>query len=231
MNWQPGTDRHFLYKNTKMKVELLDIFGNDDMVANAARVSFGKEASNYSLEQNEKLIKYLAEHNHTSPFRHPQIQYRITCPIFVERQLFKHQVGLTANSISGRYVDFKDNYYRIDDFRLQSKSSKQGSAGHLDEISNVIALKMQDAVISYCSTAYHELLQLGVAKEQARTILPLNLETTFIWTGSLLAYINFWKLRITRDTQIETMQIAMEMLCELKLRSNCFQYSLKAFHI
>ena len=231
MNWQPGTDRHFLYKNTKMKVELLDIFGNDDMVANAARVSFGKEASNYTVEQNAKLIKYLAYHNHTSPFRHPQIQYRITCPIFVERQLFKHQVGLTANSISGRYVDFKDNYYKIEDFRIQSKSSKQGSAGHLDEISNVIALKMQDAVISYCSTAYHELLQLGVAKEQARTILPLNLETTFIWTGSLLAYINFWKLRITRDTQIETMQIAMEMLCELKLRSNCFQYSLKAFHI
>jgi thymidylate synthase (FAD) len=231
MNWQPGTDRHFLYKNTKMKVELLEIFGNDDMVANAARVSFGKEASNYTVEQNEKLIKYLAEHNHTSPFRHPQIQYRITCPIFVERQLFKHQVGLTANSISGRYVDFQDNYYKIEDFRLQSKSSKQGSAGHLDEISNVIALKMQDAVISYCSTAYHELLQLGVAKEQARTILPLNLETTFIWTGSLLAYINFWKLRITRDTQIETMQIAMEMLCELKLRTNGFQHSLKAFHI
>jgi thymidylate synthase ThyX len=70
-----------------------------------------------------------------------------------------------------------------------------------------------------------------VAKEQARTILPLNLETTFIWTGSLLAYINFWKLRITRDTQAETMQIAMDMLHELKLRSNCFQYSLKAFHI
>ena len=231
MNWQPGTDRHFLYKNIKMKVELLDIFGNDDMVANAARVSFGKEASNYSLEQNEKLIKYLAEHNHTSPFRHPQIQYRITCPIFVERQLFKHQVGLTANSISGRYVDFQDNYYKIEDFRIQSKSSKQGSAGHLERYENHAALMIQDAVINYCSTAYHELLQLGVAKEQARTILPLNLETTFIWTGSLLAYINFWKLRITRDTQVETMQIAMEMLCELKLRSNCFQYSLKAFHI
>jgi len=177
------------------------------------------------------LIKYLAEHNHTSPFRHPQLQYRITCPIFVERQLFKHQVGLTANSISGRYVDFQDNYYKIEDFRIQSKSSKQGSGGHLNEVDNVIALKMQDAVISYCATAYHELLQLGVAKEQARTILPLNLETTFIWTGSLLAYINFWKLRITRDTQAETMQIAMDMLCELKLRSNCFQHSLKAFNI
>ena len=214
-----------------MKVELLEIFGNDDMVANAARVSFGKEASNYTVEQNEKLIKYLAEHNHTSPFRHPQLQYRITCPIFVERQLFKHQVGLTANSISGRYVDFKDNYYKIEDFRIQSKSSKQGSGGHLDEVNNVIALKMQDAVISYCATAYHELLQLGVAKEQARTILPLNLETTFIWTGSLLAYINFWKLRITRDTQVETMKIAQDMLHELKLRTNSFEHSLKAFHI
>ena len=214
-----------------MKVELLEIFGNDDMVANAARVSFGKEASNYTVEQNAKLIKYLAEHNHTSPFRHPQLQYRITCPIYVERQLFKHQVGLTANSISGRYVDFEDNYYNIKEWRKQSVSSKQGSAGHLEMFDNIVALKIQDAVISYCATAYHELLQLGVAKEQARTILPLNLETTFIWTGSLLAYINFWKLRITRDTQAETMQIAMDMLHELKMRTNCFQYSLKAFHI
>jgi len=92
-----------------MKIELLEIFGNDDMVVDAARVSYGKEASNYSEYQNAKLIKYLAEHNHTSPFRHPQIQFRITCPIYVERQLFKHQVGLSANSISGRYVDFIDN--------------------------------------------------------------------------------------------------------------------------
>lgn len=214
-----------------MKVELLEIFGNDDMVANAARVSYGKEASNYSIEQNRKLIKYLAEHNHTSPFRHPQLQYRINCPIYVERQLFKHQVGLTANSISGRYVDFEDNYYKIDTWRKQSTSSKQGSGEDLDEKSNVAALFFQDAVISYCTTAYQELLQLGVAKEQARTILPLNLETTFIWTGSLLAYINFWKLRITKDTQAETMQIAQDMLNELKLRTNSFEHSLKAFHI
>ena len=231
MNWQPGTDRHFLYKNTKMKVELLEIFGNDDMVANAARVSYGKEASNYSVDQNAKLIKYLAEHNHTSPFRHPQLQYRITCPIYVERQLFKHQVGLTANSISGRYVDFEDNYYRIDEFRIQSKISKQGSGGDLEDVYNYEAVRIQNLVIDYCSNAYNELLELGVAKEQARTILPLNLETTFIWTGSLLAYINFWKLRITRDTQIETMHIAMEMLHELKIKTNCFQHSLNAFYI
>jgi thymidylate synthase (FAD) len=120
-----------------------------------------RKPANYTVEQNEKLIKYLAEHNHTSPFRHPQIQYRITCPIFVERQLFKHQVGLTANSISGRYVDFTDNYYKIEDFRLQSKSSKQGSAGHLERYDNDAALMIQDAVykllrplltMSYCSS-------------------------------------------------------------------------------
>lgn len=212
-----------------MKVELLEIFGNDDMVANAARVSFGKEASNYTVEQNAKLIKYLAEHNHTSPFRHPQLQYRITCPIYVERQLFKHQVGLTANSISGRYVDFEDNYYKIEDWRKQSTSSKQGSEGLIDKQKE--AKVLQDMVVNVCQNVYQELLTLGVAKEQARSILPLNLETTFIWTGSLLAYINFWKLRITRDTQFETMQIAMDMLCELKLRTNNFEHSLKAFNI
>ena len=213
-----------------MKIELLEIFGNDEMVVNAARVSFGKEASNYSEDQNAKLIKYLAEHNHTSPFRHPQLQYRITCPIFVERQLFKHQVGLSANSISGRYVDFIDNYYRIEDFRLQSKSSKQGSGGDLEMYDNDAALIIQDAVINYCATAYHELLQLGVAKEQARTILPLNLNTTFIWTGSLYAYINMFKQRIDIHAQAETRFIAMEMLHELKL-TNKFMLSLEAFHL
>ncbi len=214
-----------------MKVELLEIFGNDDMVATAARVSYGKEASNYTVEQNAKLIKYLAEHNHTSPFRHPQLQYRITCPIYVERQLFKHQVGLTANSISGRYVDFEDNYYKIDTWRKQSKLSKQGSGENLDEKSNSIANFIQNDVVDCAKIAYQKLIELGVAKEQARTILPLNLETTFIWTGSLLAYINFWKLRITRDTQAETMQIAQDMLNELKLRTNSFEYSLKAFYL
>ena len=213
-----------------MKVELLEIFGDDNMVVNAARVSFGKEAANYSEENNARLIKYLAQHNHTSPFRHPQIQYRITCPIFVERQLFKHQVGLTANSISGRYVDFEDNYYKIDNFRIQSKSSKQGSGEDLQPFYNYEAQRIQNLVIDYCSNAYKELLELGVAKEQARTILPLNLETTFIWTGSLLAYINLFKLRITRDTQVETMTLCMDMLQELKL-TNKFIHSLDAFHL
>lgn len=213
-----------------MNAELLQIFGDDNMVVDAARVSFGKEAANYSDENNARLIKYLAQHNHTSPFRHPQIQYRITCPIFVERQLFKHQIGLTANSISGRYVDFEDNYYKIDNFRIQSKSSKQGSDGSLELTDNEKAEAIMHLIINSSKRAYNDLLNLGVAKEQARAVLPLCLETTFIWTGSLLAYINLFKLRITRDTQVETMQIAQEMLHQLKL-TNKFIHSLDAFHL
>ena len=213
-----------------MNAELLQIFGDDNMVVNAARVSFGKESANYSDENNARLIKYLAQHNHTSPFRHPQIQYRITCPIFVERQLFKHQVGLTANSISGRYVDFEDKYYMIDNFRIQSKTSKQGSDGNLELNENDKAEIIMHQIINANKKAYKDLLDLGVAKEQARAVLPLCLETTFIWTGSLLAYINLFKLRITRDTQIETMRLCMDMLHELKL-SNKFVQSLEAFHL
>ena len=213
-----------------MNAELLQIFGDDNMVVNAARVSFGKESANYSDENNARLIKYLAQHNHTSPFRHPQIQYRITCPIFVERQLFKHQVGLTANSISGRYVDFEDKYYMIDNFRIQSKTSKQGSDGNLELNENDKAEIIMHQIINANKKAYKDLLDLGVAKEQARAVLPLCLETTFIWTGSLLAYINLFKLRITRDTQIETMRLCMDMLHQLKL-SNKFVQSLEAFHL
>lgn len=107
-----------------MKVELLNHFGNDLMVVNAARVSYGK--SKKSFEDNDsKLIKYLVEHKHTAPFRHPQLQFRIECGIFVERQLFKHQVSLTANSISGRYVDFSDKYHLPTELRKQSANSKQ----------------------------------------------------------------------------------------------------------
>ena len=118
-----------------MKVELLKHFGDDLMIANVARVSYGKESLEVG-EKDGKLLKYLAEHKHTSPFRHAQIQFRIQCPIFVERQLFTHQIGWARNSISGRYVDFSDTYWYPEKFRYQSKDSKQGSAGDLSDEMN-----------------------------------------------------------------------------------------------
>lgn len=214
-----------------MTVELLSYYGNDLMVVNAARVSYGKNKTEFD-EKDAKLIKYLKEHKHVSVFRHPSIQFRITCPVYVERQIFKHQVGLTANSISGRYVDFSDSYSIIEDgqWRAQSKSSKQGSDGLIDNDLQNKCTRLQNNVIEVCKNTYDALLNLGVSKEQARTILPLALNTTFIWTGSLLAYLHFWGLRLKPDAQAETRQIAQEMLDQVKIiEGSPFKYSLEAF--
>lgn len=208
-------------------VELLEYFGNDLMVINSARVSYGKSKEVFDAN-DEKLIKYLVEHKHIAPFRHPQIQFRITCPIYVERQLFKHQVGISVNSISGRYVDFSDSYTTIKEWRKQSKSSKQGSEGLVDN--QMACQDIEDKIIQTCSKAYCDLIELGVSKEQARTILPLNLNTTFIWTGSLLALFHLFNLRLKSDTQQETREVSMQMLEQVKsIEGNPFKYSLQAF--
>jgi thymidylate synthase (FAD) len=207
-------------------VELIDYFGNDLMIVNAARVSFGKNKTIFD-EKDSKLIDYLILHKHTAPFRHPQLQFRITCPIYVERQLFKHQVGLSANSISGRYVDFSDSYTTIKEWRKQSTSSKQGSEGLIEE--QFAASEIEAGIIGYCKTAYQKLIELGVSKEQARTILPLNLNTTFIWTGSLLAFIHLFNLRLKPDTQKETKEIAQEMLSLVQnIEGNPFEQTIKS---
>lgn len=209
-----------------MKVELLNHFGDDLMIVNAARVSYGKNKNTLN-DKDAKLLKYLVEHKHTAPFRHPQLQFRIECPIFVERQLFKHQIGLSANSISGRYVDFSDDYYHVKELRQQSSSSKQGSDGVLNRPD---LISQMDHHIALGKALYKELCDAGVAKEQARAILPLCLETQFIWTGSLLAYIHMWKLRLKSDTQQETREIADEMLQLVKqIDGNPFEHTLKAW--
>jgi thymidylate synthase (FAD) len=213
-----------------MKVELLSHYGNDEMISNVARVSYGKESSNYTEEQNAKLINYLVNHKHTSPFRHPQLQFRIKCPIYVERQLHKHQVGVSVNSISGRYVDFSDSYYEIpnESWRKQSTSSKQGSEGLVENQNECCYI--QQRVLETCKKAYNDLLDLGVSKEQARSVLPLSLETEFIWTGSLLAFIHMCNLRLKEDTQKETKNIVVQMLQIVKdLPGNPFEKTIKAF--
>jgi thymidylate synthase (FAD) len=211
-----------------MKAELLNYFGNDLMVVNAARVSYGKSKDSVD-QKDEKLINFLVEHKHVAPFRHAQLQFRIECPIFVERQLFKHQVGMSANSISGRYVDFSDNYFTVKSLRKQSKSSKQGSEGELDRPD---LIEKMNILVEQSSQLYKDLCDAGVAKEQARIILPLCLETQFIWTGSLLAFMHFWALRLKSDTQEETRLLALEMLNLVKnIDGEPFALTLKAFNL
>ena len=212
-----------------MKAELLGHFGDDLMVVNAARVSYGKSKSELD-DKDTKLIKFLVDHGHTSPFRHPQLQFRIECPIFVERQLFKHQVGLTANSISGRYVDFSDEYWLPDQLRLQSKDSKQGSSGNLDPTSNENFKEQMQILLKNAKSLYDKMEAAGVAKEQCRIILPLCLETQFVWTGSLAAFIHLWRLRLKPDTQQETRLVASMMLDQVKsIPGGPFSISLEAF--
>jgi len=186
------------------------------------------------------LINYLVKHKHTSVFRHPQLTFRINCPIYVERQLRKHEIGLelglppepnsSINSISGRYVDFSDTYTLIKEWRTQSKDSKQGSADPLDFYGQSACDEIEYAVKEFCQNAYKKLIDLGVSKEQARTILPLNLNTTFLWTGSLLSFIHVFNLRLKADAQQETREVVAEMLRLLKENGN-FAESLKAFEL
>lgn len=211
-----------------MSVELKKINGNDWEVVDVARVSYGKEAGNYTEEENKKLINYLAKNGHTSPFRHVSLQFRIKCPIYVERQLFKHQVGISVNSISGRYVDFSDSYYEIETFRKQSTSSKQGSGEDLSREDNRTAIQIQQEVIEKCKSAYQELIDLGISKEQARSVLPLSLETEFIWTGTFLAFTHLCHLRLKNDTQKETRDIVQKMI-DLVKKEDSLKYSLEAF--
>lgn len=212
-----------------MKAELIAHFGDDLMVVNAARVSYGKSKDSFE-DRDARLLRYLVEHGHTSPFRHPQLQFRIRCPIFVERQLFKHQVGLTANSVSGRYVDFADEYWLPDRLRYQSKDSKQGSAGDLPDADNALFLARMEATVAQCRELYDDMVAAGVAKEQCRFVLPLCLETQFVWTGSLAAFVHLWKLRLKPDAQQETREVAKMMLDEVRsLTGGPFKHTLEAF--
>jgi thymidylate synthase (FAD) len=213
-----------------MKVELLDTFGNDNMVCNVARVSYKKIATMFTLEENDKLIYYLAKHKHWSPFAHPKVQFRLEMPIYVERQIIKTTVGVDYNSVSGRYVDFSDTYTTIDTWRKQSTSSKQGSGEDLSKLDNVIAYIIQDEIIENAKIAYQKLIELGVSKEQARTILPLNLNTTMIWTGSLYALIRLCNQRLKPNAQKETRDVVQEMLRQVK-ETNLFTTSLTAYNL
>ena len=213
-----------------MKVELISTWGSDNTICDIARVSYNKKAAMFTLEENDKLIYYLAKHKHWSPFAHPKVQFRLEMPIYVERQIIKTTVGVDYNSVSGRYVDFSDTYTTIDTWRKQSTSSKQGSGEDLDEKSNAIANFIQKDVVDCAKIAYQKLIELGVSKEQARTILPLNLNTTMIWTGSLYALIRLCKQRLKPNAQKETRDVVQEMLRQVK-ETNLFTTSLTAYNL
>ena len=189
-----------------MNVDLIDSMGTDLTVVNAARVSFDKHHKTFT-DGDEKLIKYLAEHGHWTPFGHPQLQFRISAPVFVARQLVKHQVGLVWNEVSRRYVDSQPTFYLAENWRRKAENKKQGSSD--DEV--ILNTRIKDDIIYVQEKAaqlYTELLSKGVAPEQARMLLPQSMYTEWYWTGSLFAFARICKLRISDDAQKETKEIA-----------------------
>lgn len=215
-----------------MNVSLIDKLGDDLTVVNAARVSFDKESclevvdyKEVDLDSrsvtsipilklkkgDEKLINFLAEHNHWSPFAHPQIQFRIKAPIFVARQLGKHQVGLVWNEISRRYVDNDPEFYFPEKWRKKNADKKQGS--HENEfVELTFAEECQPkAVVNMCRELYHAMIDMQVCAEQARMLLPQNMYTEWYWTGSLYAFARVCSLRLKKDTQAETRVIANQI--------------------
>jgi len=200
-------------------IEVVDSLGNDLTVVNSARVSFGKRKEKWD-KSDERLVRYLAKHKHYSPFRHLQVQSHIKAPEFVMRQWYKHVVGIetTSNSstkdhawneISGRYVEY-DEFYEPTEFRKQSEDNKQASDGLIELQSNTRSL--WESTQQNCISAYKEMLSRGMAKEQARTILPLTLYTEVYWTASFQAVMNFIELRNEKTSQIEIQEYAKVLL-------------------
>jgi len=179
--------------------------GSDLTVVNAARVSYSKIKEKFD-NNDEKLIKFLATHNHWSPFAHASLQFRIKAPIFVARQLVKHQVGLSWNEVSRRYVDFPPELYKPDSWRGRPINSKQGSDGTVD-LGKTIDHNLETTMES-CLVLYNTMIEKGVAPEQARMVLPQSMMTEWYWSGTLYAFARVCNLRCAKDTQKETQDVA-----------------------
>jgi thymidylate synthase (FAD) len=209
-----------------MEVKLIDVMGDDLRVVNAARVSFHKESkweepseknaySDSLSEQDQKLISYLAKHNHWTPFSHVQITLREKVPIFVARQRFKHMVGFTYNEVSRRYVDDPPEFFSPDSWRKRPEGSvKQGSSNEIvGEVRSTFFELNGDRVyysefIDFCERMYTAMIEKGVAPEQARMVLPQSMYTEYYVTGSLAAWARAYKLRIDGHAQKEIQDLA-----------------------
>jgi thymidylate synthase (FAD) len=187
-------------------VELLETFGSDLTVVNAARVSLGKQVTEFT-EKDGRLVKYLADHDHISPFFHPQARFRLKMPIWMAREWFRHTVGFARNEVSRRYVDDMPSFFLPEELRSRAPNKKQGSKDDVHEQNALLRQFMVDEC-NGAMTTYALLLGQGVCPEQARMILPQAMMTEFIETGSLAAYARLVNLRTTPDAQKEIREVA-----------------------
>ena len=194
------------------KIDVLNYTDNGDLlVVNAARCSFDKEHTEFDEEKDTKLINYLARERHVLPFRHPSATLRITCPIFVLRQLGKHQVGFSWSEVSRRYITGEPEFWTPDDIRSRPDNIKQGSVEKDWGWTEEVLFEQFSEANEIALDTYNDLLDRGVAPEQARAVLPQSMYTTCVVTGTLLGWHHLWKLRTEEHTQVETQRYAVEI--------------------
>ena len=187
-------------------VELIRVSGSDLDVVNAARVSYGKVATELT-ERDKKLIKFLMQHRHTSPFEHNQLSFRIKAPIFVVRQWMRHRMN-SYNEISYRYVESPLEFYIPKNWRFQDKINHQASFG---EFESPEALDLYTRSLDQARESYLKLLEFGVCREQARAVLPVTTYTEFIFTCNLHSLVHFLDLRMAKGAQWEIQQFAIAL--------------------
>lgn len=193
-------------------IKLKDYMGNDQAITNAARVSFKVEiAEDEPLKEGDmKLLKYMADHNHSSPFYHPQISFKMQMPIFLARQWFRHNVGITRNEVSRRYVTKPVQCFLPVSAREQHPQKKQGSKDDAVK-DNDECLALMKKSMNDCVQTYRDLLSKGVCAEEARMVLPQSMMTEFVETGSLAAYANIYRQRIACNAQTEIRDYAVRI--------------------
>ena len=186
-------------------IELVDVMGSDLRAVEAARVSFQKGLTNE--ERDRKLIDYLMENGHESPFEHIVFTFRIKAPMFVARQWFRHRIS-SFNEISGRYSVIKHEFYYPQKRRKQDKINKQGSLFGLNHEKESVSIEMIKSQTESCYETYEALLSKGVAREMARMVLPLNIYTQWYWTINVRSLMNFLNLRADSHAQYEIQEYA-----------------------
>lgn len=194
-----------------IKVTLVDKMGTDLTVVNSARVSFGKSTSSLT-DKDIRLIKYLADNQHLTPFEHCQLSVLIECPLYIRSQILRHR-SFSANEVSRRYTSENLEYYvpPTDDIRVQAAVNRQASGAPLTEDQAAAAHILIEQAHQYADSCYAQLLKMGVSREQARGVLPQNLMTKFYFTGNLRNWVHFVKLRIEAHAQKEAQYVAQQV--------------------
>jgi len=194
-----------------VKAVLIDHMGNDQSIVNAARVSFANAGDEgRTEEQNQKLLTYLAKHKHWTPFAHTAITLRMTAPVPIRTQCFKHKFGFVENEESRRYVSYTPEYF-VPEFREAAANKKQGSGGSFPAHTQEMLRVCYEIAVDTAIKEYESLLEQGVAEEQARFILPQGCMVNWYWTGSLAAFARFAKQRLDPHAQKEIQDLAQEV--------------------